>query len=58
MLRVVEDLHEVRSSFCKKIVLHLFGNRRIQKRNTPRLHTVRKFFLCLQCRYLTHIEWM
>ena len=44
VLWVVQNLHEVRSGFCKKIVLHLFRNRRIQKRNAPRLHTVRKFF--------------
>ena len=47
VLWVVQNLHEVRSGFCKRIVLHLFRNRRIQKRNAPHLHTVRKFFLCL-----------
>ena len=56
VLWVVQNLHEVRSGFCKRIVLHLFRNRRIQKRNAPHLHTVRKFFLCLQCRLLTHIR--
>ena len=56
VLRVVKNLHEVRSGFCKRIVLHLFRNWRFQKRNAPRLHTVRKFFLCLQCRHLTHIR--
>ena len=56
VLRVVKNLHEVRSGFCKRIVLHLFRNWRFQKRNAPRLHTVRKFFLCLQCCRLTHIR--
>ena len=56
VLWVVQNLHEVRSGFCKRIVLYLFRNRRIQKRNAPRLHTVRKFFLCLQCCSLTHIR--
>lgn len=56
MLRVIKNLHEVRSGFCKKIGLHQFRNRRIQKRNAPHLHTLRKFFLCLQCRTLTHIR--
>ena len=56
VLWVVQNLHKVRSGFCKRIVLHLFRNRRIQKRNAPHLHTVRKFFLCLQCRHLTHIR--
>ena len=32
-LRVVEDLHEVRSGFCQRSMLHLFRDRRIQKRN-------------------------
>ena len=44
VLWVVQNLHEVRSGFCKRIVLHLFRNWRFQKRNAPRLHTVRKFF--------------
>ena len=56
VLWVIQNLHEVRSGFCKRIVLHLFRNRRIQKQNAPHLHTVRKFFLCLQCRLLTHIR--
>ena len=32
-LRVVEDLHEVRSGFCQRSMLHLFRDRRIQRRN-------------------------
>ena len=29
--RVIEDLHEVRSGFCQRSILHLFRDRRIQK---------------------------
>ena len=32
-LRFVEDLHEVRSGFCQRSMLHLFRDRRIQRRN-------------------------
>ena len=32
-LWVVEDLHKVRCSFCQRSMLHLFRDRRIQKRN-------------------------
>ena len=39
VLRVVEDLYEVRSGFCQRSILHLFRDRRIQKRNAPFLHT-------------------
>ena len=56
VLWVVQNLHEVRSGFCKRIVLHLFRNWCFQKRNAPHLHTVRKFFLRLQYRSLTHIR--
>ena len=31
--RVIEDLHKVRCSFCQRSMLHLFRDRRIQKRN-------------------------
>ena len=56
MLRVVKNLHEVRSGFCQRSILHLFRYSCVQKRNAPHLHTVRKFFLRLQCRHLTHIR--
>ena len=39
VLRVVQNLHEVRSGFCQRSILHLFRDRRIQKRNAPFLHT-------------------
>ena len=32
-LRVVENLHKVRCSFCQRSILHLLRDRRIQKRN-------------------------
>ena len=31
--RVIENLHKVRCSFCQRSMLHLFRDRRIQKRN-------------------------
>lgn len=40
VLRVVEDLYEVRSGFCQRSILHLFRDRRIQKRNAPFLHGI------------------
>lgn len=45
VLRVVEDLHEARSGFRQRSILHLFRYLRIQKRNVPFLHTFRKFSL-------------
>ena len=45
VLRVVEDLHKVRCSFCQRSILYPFRYQRIQKRNVPFLHTVRKLFL-------------
>ena len=54
VLWVVQNLHEVRSGFCKRIVLHLFRNRRIQKRNAPFLHTFRKLLLRQQCSLPAH----
>jgi len=55
-LRVVEDLHEVRSGFCQRSILHLFRDRRIQKRNAPFLHTVRKLLPCQQCSLPAHLR--
>ena len=43
--RVIENLHKVRCSFCQRSILYPFGHQRIQKRNAPFLHTVRKLFL-------------
>ena len=54
--RVIENLHEVRSSFCQRSILHLFRDRRIQKRNAPFLHTFRKFFLRQQCSLPAHFR--
>ena len=45
VLRVVEDLHEARSGFRQRSILHLFQHRRIQKRSTPILHTFLKILL-------------
>ena len=56
VLRVVKNLHEEGSGFCQRSILHLFRNWCFQKRNAPHLHTVRKFFLRLQYRSLTHIR--
>lgn len=55
-LRVVEDLHEVRCSFCQRSILHLFRDRRIQKRNAPFLHTFRKLLLRQQCSLPAHLR--
>ena len=56
VLRVVENLHEVRSSFCKRSVLHLFWDRRIQKRSAPFLHTFRKLLLRQLCSLPAHLR--
>ena len=40
VLRVVENLHEVRSSFYQRSILYPFRYQRIQKQNAPFLHTV------------------
>ena len=46
-LWVVQDLHEVGCRFCKRIVLHLFRNRRFQKRNpTPAYSPQSSFCAC------------
>ena len=42
--RVVEDLHKVRCGFCHRGILHLFWDRRIQKRNALFLHTFANSF--------------
>ena len=54
--RVVEGLHEVRSGFCQRSILHLFRDRRIQKRNAPFLHTFRKLLLRQQCSLPAHFR--
>ena len=54
--RVIENLHKVRCSFCQRSILHLFRDRRIQKRNAPFLHTVRKLFLRQQCSLPAHLR--
>ena len=43
--RLIENLHKVRCSFCQRSILYSFRYQRIQKRNVPFLHTVRKLFL-------------
>ncbi len=54
--RVVEDLHDVRSGFCQRSILHLFRDRLIQKRNAPFLHTFRKLLLRQQCSLPAHFR--
>ena len=54
--RVVEDLHEVRIGLCQRSILHLFRDRRIQKRNAPFLYTFRKLLLRQQCSLPAHFR--
>ena len=54
--RVIENLHKVRSGFCQRSILHLFRDRRIQKRNAPFLHTFRKLLLRQQCSLPAHFR--